>query len=55
MQTTSQEETRYQEVPEGGGGAGSDPISQCYFMKIKDFFKIPTRISNVVYNNKPMK
>ena len=43
----------------GGGGGGSDPISQCYFVKnpipIKDFFKIPTHISNVVYNNKPIK
>ena len=40
------------EGPERGGG--SDPISQCFFMKnpipIKDFFKIPTRISNVVYH-----
>ena len=45
------------EGPEGGGVV--DPISQCYFMKnpipIQDFFKIPTRISNVVYSNKPMK
>ena len=26
MQTTSQEETRYQEVPEGGGGRGRIPF-----------------------------
>ena len=43
----------------GSWRGGSDPISQCYFVKnpipIKDFFKIPTRISNVVYNNKPIK
>ena len=43
----------------GGGGGGSDPISQCYFMQNShyhlEFFKIPTRISNVVYNNKPTK
>ena len=43
----------------GSWRGGSDPISQCYFVKnpipIKDFFKIPTHISNVVYNNKPIK
>ena len=47
-----------QRVLKGGGGV-SDPISQCYFMKnpipIKDFFKIPTCISNVVYNNKSIR